>query len=627
MNAALPLVVRRVALWEKTFRLVWTASPRYSTAWALLLAIQGLLPATIVYLTKLVVDSFVAAVKAGGAWEQTRSALIVTIIMAVVMLLSGVLQSVVEWISAAQAELIQDHVKHVTHEKSASVDMVLYDSPEYHDRLEQASSDSANRPLAFLQSTGSLLQNAITLLAMAAMLLQYSVWLPLILLISTMPALLMVLRFDRVYHKWWKATSADRRWIYYYDLMLSNGEAAPEMRMFSLSRPFQEAYRRLRHRLRSERLSQLRKQIGAKLAANIVGMVVSGAAMVWMGWRAINGVLSIGDLALFYQALNRGQGMMRSLLASIGQIYKNSLFLETLFEFLNLELVVQEPSNPLPVPKNLKHGIEFRNVTFRYPGSQKPAVENFSLFIPAGRIVMMVGENGAGKTTLVKLLCRFYDPDSGSIELDGIDIRKFSVKDLRRLITITFQRGLNYHAKVGESIAMGDLASDPSISEIEEAARNAGAHEFITHLPQGYETLLGKVHANGMELSGGQWQRIAMARAYLRKSPIMLLDEPTSFLDSWSEADWFQRLRRLAKGRTALVITHRFTIAMRADIIHVMHDGQIVESGSHDKLVEQDGWYAKSWRLQMQASAMADNKSDELPRIHEYVLQEVTTEM
>jgi ATP-binding cassette subfamily B protein len=240
---------------------------------------------------------------------------------------------------------------------------------------------------------------------------------------------------------------------------------------------------------------------------------------------------------------------------------------------------------------------------------------------------MMVGENGAGKTTLVKLLCRFYDPDSGSIELDGIDIRKFSVKDLRRLITITFQRGLNYHAKVGESIAMGDLASDPSISEIEEAARNAGAHEFITHLPQGYETLLGKVHANGMELSGGQWQRIAMARAYLRKSPIMLLDEPTSFLDSWSEADWFQRLRRLAKGRTALVITHRFTIAMRADIIHVMHDGQIVESGSHDKLVEQDGWYAKSWRLQMQASAMADNKSDELPRIHEYVLQEVTTEM
>lgn len=604
----------QVALWIQTFRLLWQAAPRYTTAWIGLLVIQGILPAALVYLIKLVVDSMIAAVNAGGAWELVRPALVLVGMLALVMLLTEIFQSVVEWIRVAQADLIQDHIKSLVHRKSASVDMGLYESPEYHDRLEQAGNEAGSRPLALLESSGSLLQNGITLVAMSALLFRYSVWLPLVLLISTLPALVVVLRFDRRYHEWWRATTADRRWAQYYDVMLTHRIAAPEMRLFSLSQPFQELYKKLRSRMRNERLAQLRRQTLAKGGASVMALIVSGATMAWMGWRALNGFFTLGDLALFYQALNRGQGMMRSLLTSVGQIHKNTLFLGTLFEFLSLKSTVTDPEKPLPAPQNLNHGIEFRNVTFRYPGCDQPVLENFSLSIPAGKIIAIVGANGAGKTTLLKLLCRFFDPESGSIQLDGIDIRRFSVKELWRLITITFQMPLNYHALVRDSIAMGDLASQPTLGKIEDAARNAGAHDFISRLPNGYETLLGKVHADGMELSGGQWQRIALARAYLRQAPIVLLDEPTSFIDSWSEADWFDRFRRLASGRTAILITHRFTVAMRASTIHVMDEGRIVESGSHHELLANGGLYAQSWNAQMQASSSSngDGRKGEL---------------
>jgi ATP-binding cassette subfamily B protein len=241
-------------------------------------------------------------------------------------------------------------------------------------------------------------------------------------------------------------------------------------------------------------------------------------------------------------------------------------------------------------------------VTFRYEGSSEAALKHFNLHIPARKIVAIVGANGAGKTTLLKLLCRFYDPQEGRIELEGQDIRRFAIKDLWRELTVLFQQPLNYQASVRESIAMSDLNTAATAAEIEDAARKAGAHDFITRLPNGYDTLLGKTFEAGAELSGGEWQRVAMARAYLRRSPIILLDEPTSFLDSWSEGDWFDHFRELANERTAILITHRFTIAKRADIIHVMHNGEIIESGTHNQLVARHGSYAQSWKAQVEGS-------------------------
>lgn len=590
------------ANWKRSFSLIWAASPLHTAAWSALLVIQGILPGLLVFLTKLVVDSLVVAVNSQGDWEKIRPAVFYLAAIAVMMLLTEVFQSLLEMVRTAQADIIQDHIKGLIHDKSAALDMAHFESHEYHDRLEQATTEGASRPLSLLESIGGLVQNTITLMLVAGLLLQYSVWLPLVLLISTLPAFFIILRYDREYNKWWLGTTGERRWIQYFDIMLTHQNAVAELRAFNLNPQFQTSYQNLRRRLRTDKLDQLRRLGIAKLFAAIASLCILGAAVGWMGWKTLSGALTLGDLALFYQAVNRSQGLMRTLLGSLGQMIKTSLFLNVLFEFLDLKSNITDPESPIAAPGNLKEGIRLSNVTFRYPGTERTVFNDFSLFIPAGKAIAIVGENGSGKTTLIKLICRFYDPEAGSIEFDGINIRKFSVKELLRMITITYQTPLNYHATVAESIAMGDLEASASPEEIEKVARSAGAHDFISRLPDKYDTLLGRVHANGAQLSGGEWQRLALARAYFRKAPIVLLDEPTSFMDSWAESDWFKRFRQLIKNRTGVVITHRFTIAMRADIIFVMDQGKIVESGTHGELVERGGLYAKSWKEQMRAA-------------------------
>jgi ATP-binding cassette subfamily B protein len=567
-----------------------------------LLTIQGVLPVATVYLTKLLVDSLVAARDTGGAREQVNKALIFLIMMAVVMLLSDVLQTVIDWVRTAQSEMVQDHIKSLVHQQSTTLDMSFYEMPEYFDLLEQARGEASSRPIALLEGCGSLVQNAITLVAMGIVLMSYSLWLPFILFISTIPAFYVVLRFDRQYHKWWQRMTVDRRWSQYFDTVLTHPDSAAEVRLFGLASYFIPAYQRLRHHLVVQRLKQLRKLTISKSGAGVAALLVSGATIVWMAWRALHGFATLGDLALFYQAFNRGQGLMRSLLGSVGQLITNSLYLGNLFTFLELKPRIVSPAEPKPTPPMLKKGIEFCSVTFSYPGSQRPVLKDFSFFFPADKIVAIVGVNGAGKSTLLKLLCRFYDPQSGHIEMDGTDIREFSIEELWRMLTVLFQFPVQYHATARQNIALGDLETAAKNGAVETAAQRSGAHEMIAHLRDGYDSILGKWFINGAELSGGEWQRVALARAYIRQSQIIVLDEPTSFMDSWAEADWFNRFRDLAHKRTGIIITHRFTIAMRADIIHVMHEGQIVESGSHHALIARGGLYAKSWKTQMQTA-------------------------
>jgi ATP-binding cassette, subfamily B, bacterial len=584
----------------RALRLVWDAASGWTLAWIALLIAAGLLPVASVFLTRQLVDRLVAAI--GGGTQALLPIAIVAGLLIATLLLSEVLQSVLEWVRAAQGELTRDHIAALVQAKSATVDLAFYESADYHDHLHRARDEAGSRPLALLESLGNLLQNSITLAAMAAVLLPYAVWLPLALLASTLPALCVALRFDWRYHAWWQRTTASRRWAEYYDWMLSNAENAAEVRLFGLVKHFQQSYQVLRRALRGERLDLLRRQILARMGAGLAGVLIAGGALAWMLWRAILGLVTLGDLALLYQAFNRGQDLMRSLLSDLGQIYSNSLFLGHLFAFLDLEPAINDPAAPRPAPPTIRQGVAFHNVTFRYPGSERPALHDFSLALPAGQIVAIVGANGAGKSTLIKLLCRFYDPEAGTITIDGCDIRQLAIAELRRLITALFQMPVPYHATALDNIALGDVTRPAEQAAIRRAARSAGADEVIQRLPQGYDTLLGKWFAEGTELSGGEWQRLALARAFLRQAPVILLDEPTSFMDSWSEADWFARLRELALGRTTLLITHRFTIAMRADMIHVLHDGRIVESGSHAELLALGGRYAQSWQVQMAAS-------------------------
>jgi ATP-binding cassette subfamily B protein len=591
--------IAQLSYLPRTLRLIWSATGNLTLAWAMLLIVQGLLPAVAVYLTKPLVDALVLAVSASGSWESIRPLLLLALSIGGVLLLTETVQSANAWIHTAQAELVRDHLNTLIHEKSVAADIAFYESPEYHDRLEQARNDLSSRPLALLEASGSLLQNIVTLLAIAGLLLPYGLWMPFALVLSTVPALAVVLKFNFRYHRWWEQTTADRRLAQYYDGLLTMGPVAPELRVFDLGSHFHGAYQRLRGKLRTERLKLTRDQTIARLLAGLFGLMISALVVGWMLWQVVQAQATLGELALFYQAFNQGQNLLRSLLESAGQIYSNTLFLANLFEFLQVKPQIVDPPKPVPAPRSLRQAVRFENVTFYYPGTRKPVVQDFNLTIPAGQIVALVGSNGAGKSTLLKLLCRFYDPQAGHITLDGVDIRNLSVSEFRRMITVLFQLPVTYQASATENIAFGDLSMGRAMSEIESAARSAGAHEFIARLPRGYHTRLGRWFSDGTDLSFGEWQRLALARAFFRRGQIMILDEPTSALDSWAEVDWFQRFRSLAQGKTALVITHRLTIARHADIIHVMDAGAIVESGTHEQLLASGKLYASSWFAQV----------------------------
>ncbi|RMF00575.1 MAG: ABC transporter ATP-binding protein [Chloroflexi bacterium] len=585
--------------------LVWHAARGYTVAWGVLLLIQGLVPAATVYLTRVFVDALVVAIQQDGAWEAVQPALWLALLMGAIMVVSQVLGSISEWVGVAQAEYVEEYLMSLVHHKSTTVDLAFYEMPEYHDKLHQAQSELSSRPLALLESGGSLAQNSITLISMMLLLLPYGVWLPLVLFVSTLPAFYVVVRYNRTYHRWWEETTADRRWLGYYSSILTLDAIAAEVRLFNLGPHFQERFVTIQRHLRDGGLRIIRNRGVARLLASLSAMLITGLALLWMVWRGFTGAVTLGDLALFYQAFNRGQDVLRSLLSNLGQIYDNILFLENLFAFLDLQPEVRSPANPAPAPAPLRGGIEFKNVTFRYPGTERPVFENFNFSVPAGKVVAVVGSNGVGKTTMLKLLCRFYDPESGSIQLDGVDLRDLSVEELRRMTTVMFQFPMLYSDTAGGNIALGDLDANPSQTQIEAAARRAGAHEFISRLPKGYNSLMTKTFSSGTELSGGERQRLALARAFLRQAQIMILDEPTSLMDSWSEIDWFDRFRELAQGRTAIIITHRFTIAKDADLIFVMDRGQVVEAGNHAELMALDGLYAESWRAQTGEPASA----------------------
>jgi ATP-binding cassette subfamily B protein len=576
-------------------------------AWAVLLVLQGGLPVATVYLTRAVVDSLVSVAGTGGHWQTLQpAALLVGAMVAVLLLMEG-LRSLADWVRACQTELVQDHLYALIHDQATTLDIGFYDTPEYYDRLHRARIDALNRPVLLLGNLGAVLQHSLTLATMATVLITYAPWLPAVLIGSSLPALWVVAQFTVRFHQWRLRNTINERRTRYYDWLLTWRDAAMELRLLALGQHYRELFQGLRGRLRTERLGLARGQVVAEMAAGGLAVVVTALAMVWMAWRTTQGSASLGDVALFYQVFTQGQRLMRSLLENVGDVYRNILFLENLFEFLALQPQVLEPSSPVQLPAGLPPGIRFEHVTFRYPSSDRPALDDFCVEIPAGGIVALVGANGAGKSTLIRLLCRFYDPDSGRITLEGLDLRQLSLADLRRHLTVLFQEPMHYQTTAAENIALGDLAAKPAMRVIIAAAHAVGAEAPIARLPQGYETLLGRWFG-GVDLSVGEWQRIALARAFLRHATILILDEPTSAMDSWAEADWLARLRRLAAGRTTLIITHRLTTAMQADVIYVMEAGRVVEAGTHAALLALNGRYSRSWMTQVRAG-MPDHAS------------------
>jgi ATP-binding cassette, subfamily B, bacterial len=590
----------------RAFDLFKAAAGRDVILWMGLLMVQGLLPAALVLLIKQFVDALTVVVRSANHGQEGWGNLTVFggAIAAVILAIEA-LRVLASWLRARLAGAVEDHVNDVIHVKSTAVDLAFYDTPEHHDRLHRARDEASYRPVALLENVGGLVQNGITLVAMTAILLPYGLLMPLALVLSTFPAFWVVIRHAMREHEWRVGSSVHERRGYYLSSMMTGAQAAAEIRLFGLGEQFRRNYNDLRARLRNERLQLLAQQGRGDFLASGVAFVVAAACLALMGWRVANGAATLGDLALFYQAFNQGQKLARTLLVSVGQVYYNMLFLSNLFEFLDLDSAIKDPSPAKALPLNSAEGgglaVEFEAVTFDYPGTTRRALDGFNLTIPAGKVAAIVGANGAGKSTLVKLLCRFYDPQAGRVLVGGVDARDVSIEALRERVTVLFQEPVRYQATVSENISPIVGTSEIVVERNHRAAGAAGADSLIDGMPHGYETQLGRWFADGIELSGGQWQRIALARAFARDASVVVLDEPTSAMDSWAEADWLQRVRTVVRGRTAIIITHRFTTAMRADVIHVMDKGKIVESGSHAELILKEGSYAASWNSQMRA--------------------------
>jgi ATP-binding cassette subfamily B protein len=442
-----------------------------------------------------------------------------------------------------------------------------------------------------------MVQNGLGFLVLAGILWTYAGWLPLLLVATAIPGLLLVARHILKEHRWNLEHTNQERRTRYLDWLITDQSSAAELRLFDLGPFHRKMFENLRESLREGKLRLVRQGAVTELGAGLLAWAGSLAGLGWMLHQTLTGKVRLGDLLLCFQAFQQCQILLRSLLEGAGKIYRSLLFVENLDDFLRVKPAIlsgQAGEQGLPV----KDSIRFERVSFAYPGGFHKALDEFDLEIPKGRVVALVGHNGAGKSTLIKLLCRFYDPDEGRILLDGVDLRSLDQEALRRQISVLFQDPVHYHASVRENIAFGDINELSDQARVWEAAHDAGALEPIERLQGSFDALLGKWFG-GAELSGGEWQRIALARAFFRRASLVILDEPTSSMESWAEQDWLGRFHALTKGRTALMITHRFTTAMYADIIHVLDKGRVVESGTHEQLVALGGSYARSWAAQM----------------------------
>jgi ATP-binding cassette, subfamily B, bacterial len=583
--------------WALTF--IWESSPGLTSAIVALTVIQSALPLLGLYLTKLVLDAIAAAMtSARTAAFQDVSFLI--LLSAGVLLLDRGVGTVAELVRNAQTLIVTDRVYDILHSKSIEVDLEYYDNSDYYDALHRAQGEASYRPTRVMDGVFSFLQGAISVIALGGLLFTIHWSVPPVLVLAAIPDLLVRFRFAKSSYLQSRWQSPTERQALYFTSVLTEDSHAKEVRIFGLGPVFLNRFGLLRTEIRQQRLKLYKKRSALSLLAQAGGIIPGFALYGFFAYRALQGLMTVGDLVMFYQALQRGQTSMAQLFGSIAVLYENNLFLSNVLEFLALKPKVIDPPRPKKPASNNREGIVFHDVKFRYPNSDRTVLDGISLRIRRGEHIALVGENGSGKTTLVKLLLRLYDPTDGAITIDGIDLREQSLQSLRRNISVVFQDYARYHLSAKENIWFGDVDVPPDEQRIINAARKSGAHQTISGLPAGYDTMLGKWFADGEELSIGEWQKIALARAFLREADIIILDEPTSALDAKAEYEVFNKFHQLSANHTAILISHRLSTVKMADHIYFLENGRIVESGSHDELIGQGGKYAYMFERQAQ---------------------------
>lgn len=583
---------------DRAFLLVWKASRRWTVLSMSLTVIQGFIPLLTLYMMKLIIDTIAYAVQTGDDSASLTKLMQLIAITAVITMAQAGIRLMGSYVSEAQGAVVTDYVSSKLHEKSIELDLSFYENPKYFDTLHRAQREGPYRPTKIVNELTRMLQNAVSLAAMVGLLFLFHWGVGILLFFSTLPSLFIQLVHARKRYDWQKKRTQSERRATYFSNVLTTDYFAKEMRIFDLGPFFCNAFDILRSMLRQEKLALSRKRSIADFFAQLFAVTVLMGCLALITVRAINGAITIGDMVMYYQAFQRGISYLKDLLTSIAALYEDNLFVAHFFEFLDISNQIHDPQLPEKTPSAFTKGIALKNISFRYPGERTAVLEDISLTIEPGEVVALVGANGAGKSTLVKLICRLYDPHEGAITIDGTDIRKFAVKDLRRQISVVFQDFVRYLLTVRENIRLGDVGIPEDSPKILEAAVKADADSFIRKLPRGYDTSLGRWFFDGEELSLGEWQKLVLARAFLRESQLIILDEPTSSLDIHTEYHLYTKFRELIAGRSALLISHRFSTVRMADRIYVLSGGRIAEQGTHSELISLKGIYADMYAKQ-----------------------------